>query len=278
MALPQSGAHPDGAVDMPPPPIKWREVVSNARDRIIERGMEDVVDVDCTAGGTVALTVDQQYGSQLIRLTGTPGAPFTIEMLDSNRNVAFENASGQTATIDTATGAASPPAVADGSTLIVQERGTELTPTGVVGLDPLAMLQNGGVSPTAGISWADFELKRALFSDYAFRVASLASSPGTLVLDMANGNYFDVTLTEDVATLTLSNPPASGRAGSIVLVARQDSTGTWDITWPANMLWEQGTGLSPAQTTTPDAVDIYLFTTIDGGTTWLGTLLGLNMG
>ena len=102
MALPRSGAHPDGAVDMPPPPVKWREVISNARDRAIEGGMEGVVEVDCTAGGTIALTVDQQYAHQLVRLTGTPGAPFTIEMLDGDRNVTFENVAGQTATIDTA--------------------------------------------------------------------------------------------------------------------------------------------------------------------------------
>ena len=255
----------------------WREILSNARDWVLDQNLNRVNTLDVTAGGTIALTIDQQYAGAMIRLTGTPGAPFTIEMLDGNCNLAFDNASGQTATIDTATGASSPPTVADGSTLVVQERGTEFTITGVVGLETLAMLHGGGVVPTAGISWADFELKGALLLDYAFKVISPSSSAGTLVLDMVNGNYFNVTLDEDVTTLTLNNPPASGRAGSIIFIARQDGTGTWDITWPASVLWEQSTGESPSQTTTANAVDIYWLLTTDGGVTWYGTVLGLDM-
>jgi len=171
----------------------------------------------------------------------------------------------------------SPPTIIDGATRVVQERGVEFTTTGIVGMELLAMLHGGGVSPTAGIPWADFELKRPLLVDSAFTVTSPSSSAGTLVLDAVNGNYFDVTLNEDVATLTLSNPPASGKAGSIIFIARQDGTGTWDITWPGNVLWERFSGLSPAQTTTANAVDLYLFLTTDGGTTWHGFVLGLDM-
>lgn len=276
MTLPQSGAHPN-AVDMSGLSQVWREILSNARDWVIDQNLNRVHTLDVTAGGTITLTIDQQYAGAMIRLTGTPGASFIIEMLDGNCNLAFDNTSGQTATIDTVTGAASPPTVVDGATLVVQERGTEFTTTGVVGLEPLAMLHGGSVLPTAGIPWADFELKGALLLEYAFKVTSPTSSSGTLILDMVNSNYFDVTLTEDVTTLTLNNPPASGRAGSIILIARQDGTGTWDITWPGSVIWERATGQSPAQTTTPNAVDIYWLLTTDGGTTWYGTVLGLNM-
>ncbi len=276
MALPQSGAHPN-AVDMSGLPQVWREILSNARDWVIDQNLNRVHTLDVTAGGTITLTIDQQYAGAMIRLTGTPAASFTIEMLDGNCNLTFDNASGQTATIDTVTGAASPPTVADGSTLEVQEQGIELTTTGIVGLELLAMLHGGGVVPTAGINWADFEVKGALLLDYAFKVTSPTSSAGTLILDMVNSNYFDVTLDEDVTTLTLDNPPASGRAGTIIFIARQDGTGTWDITWPGSVLWEQTTGQSPAQTTTSNAVDIYWLMTTDGGTTWYGTVLGLNM-
>ncbi len=277
MTLPQSGAHPN-AVDMSGLPQVWREVLSNARDWVLDQNLHRVITLDVTAGGTFTLTIDQQFAGAMIRLTGTPAGAFTVEMLDGNCNVAFANASGQTATIDTVTGAASPPTVLDGAARVVQERGIEFTTTGIVGLELLAMLHGGGVSPTAAIPWADFELKRPLILDPAFTVTSPSSSSGTLVLDVVNGNYFDVTLDEDVTTLTLSNPPASGRVGSIIFIARQDGTGTWDITWPGSVIWERFSGLSPDQTTTPNAVDLFLLQTVDGGTTWYGFILGLDMG
>lgn len=276
MALPQSGAHPN-AVDMSGLSQRWREILSNARDWVIDQNLNRVHTLDVTAGGTITLTIDQQYAGAMILLTGAPGAPFIIKMLDGNCNLTFDNASGQTATIDTVTGAASPPTVADGATLVVQERGIELTTTGIVGLELLAMLHGGGVAPTASINWADFELKGALLTDYAFKVTSPTSAAGTLVLDMVNSNYFDVTLTENVTTLTLSNPPDSGRAGSIILIARQDGTGGRVITWPGSVDWEQDTGDSPSQTSTANAVDIYLLMTTDGGTIWFGIVLGLKM-
>ncbi len=276
MALPQSGAHPN-AVDMSGLPQVWREILSNARDWVNDQNINRPNTLDVTAGGPFTLTIDQQFAGSLIRLTGTPGAPFTVKMLDGNTAMVFDNASGQTATIDTVTGAASPPTVVDGTTRAVQTVGVEIVTTGIIGLELLAMLHGGTVTPTAGIPWADFKLQRPLMVDYAFKVTSPSSAAGTLVLDMVNGNYFDVTLDEDVTTLTLSNPPASGRGGSIIFIARQDGTGTWDITWPVNVIWERFSGLSPDQTTTANAVDIYWLLTIDGGVSWFGLVLGLDM-
>lgn len=303
VGLPNLSPHPDGAVDMPPTGL-WREIISNVRDRLIQLNAHDVGTLDVTAGGTFVLSITNRYAKKLIRLTGSPGAGFTIEMADGNKQIEFENTTGQTATIESTTGAASPPTVAANTTVLLHLRGTDFTTLGIVGLQIGAMLHSGQVNPTAGINFADFEIKRPHIFDYAFAITSPTSSAGTLVLDIENGNYFDVTLTEAVSTLTISNPAnvsspilmedgntilledgsgellmeGSDAAQTIVLIARQNGTGGWNITWPASVIWERDTGELPAQTTDPNAVDIFQFLTFDGGTTWFGSAMGLNMG
>jgi len=244
------------------------------------------------------------WASATLRLTGTPGAGFTLELADGNRYFAIVNTTGQTATIDTATGAASPPTLVAGEIKEFQERGIEIITTGVIAAQAGAMMADGSVSPTALIDFVDFIISKPALKDTGLTVSSPSSSSGTLTLDMVNGNAFDVTLTEDVTTLNLNNPPSklsgiqledgagnlqlesgadillqegTNQFGTIILIARQDGTGTWDITWPGLVIWERDTGESPAQTTTANAVDIYVLMTPDEGTTWYGLVLGLDM-
>lgn len=275
MALPNLGAHAN-AVDMGT--TLQREIRSNSRDWLLDNSENQSINLDVTAGGTIALTTNQHLENGLIRLTGSPGAGFTIDIPDGNRRLEFENVSGQTATIDTVSGATPTVSIPTGETRIIHVVGVEFSISGLVGLEAGALLHSGQVDPTAIINFADFELARAKLKDYGFTTTTPSSSSGTLTLDMENGNYFDVTLTENVTTLNLNNPPASGVAGTLVFIATQDAGGTNVITWPASVIWEQDTGESPAQTTTTLAVDIYMLLTVDAGTTWYGFVLGLNMG
>ena len=67
---------------------------------------------------------------------------------------------------------------------------------------------------------------------------STAPSSGTniLVLDLELGNVFETTLTEDVTTLTINNPPVTGKAGSLTLKIIQGA-GAYGITWGAKVKW-----------------------------------------
>jgi len=278
MALPQSGQHPN-AVDMSGLPQIWREILSNSRDWVNAQNLNRPIDLDVTAGGTIALTIDQQYAGSLIRLTGTPSGAFTIEMFDGDADgtaLIFVNVSGQTATIDTATGAASPVSIPTAIAKSVQTYGIEIVVTGLVGLQVGALIHSGAISPSGIIDFADFQLKKALFIDYGFITTSPSSSGGVLTLNIELGDYFNVALTEDVTTLNLNNPSISGRNCTIVFLAKQDGTGGWVITWPASVKWERDTGSSPSQSLTANAQDIYQFTTIDGGTTWQGFVMSLD--
>lgn len=110
--------------------------------------------------------------------------------------------------------------------------------------------------------------------DYSETVATPTISSGSLTLDYSAANVFSVSLTANVASLTISNPPASGKAGSFTLILTQDATGGRSFTWPSSVTWAGGT--EPTITATANAVDVLTFLTIDGGTTWRGMLAGAN--
>lgn len=107
--------------------------------------------------------------------------------------------------------------------------------------------------------------------DYAETCTTPASSSGALTLDLKNGNVFEVTLTE-ATTLTFSNPPAAGKAGSLTLILKQDATGGRAVTWPAAVKWAGGA--APTLSTDANAVDVLILITTDAGATWYGMLAG----
>lgn len=55
-------------------------------------------------------------------------------------------------------------------------------------------------------------------------VTSVSSSSGVVTLDYALGDYFTLTLTENVTSWVISNPPGSGKGFSLMVQITQDST------------------------------------------------------
>ena len=118
---------------------------------------------------------------------------------------------------------------------------------------------------------ADNLLTRPYIKDYAEVATSPTISGGTLALNLENGNVFTVSLNAAITTLTISNPPASGRAGSFTLILTADGTAR-AVTWPAVVKWPGGT--APTLTSTNGKRDVLTFLTTDGGTAWLGSVAG----
>ena len=277
-----------------------REIRSNSRDSLLDNSNNGAVDIDVSSGGTITPTNDEGLASGFIRFTGSPGTNPVFNFVETAKQIALFNDS--TRDIDTTAssgellleGGVDSLLLEDGSGVVLLEAPATLVPTaetrlfqkdgtvfrtlGLVGMQTGAFLHSGQVPATGAVNFADFALSRPVLKDYGITTTSPSSSSNVLILDMENGNAFDVTLTEAVTTLTLSNPPASGKAGTIIFIARQDGTGGWAITWPGTVIWERDTGESPAQTTDIDAVDIYMLLTVNAGTTWYGFVLGLDMG
>lgn len=119
---------------------------------------------------------------------------------------------------------------------------------------------------TAALQISDQELRRALLLDYAIVNVALTQTTSTIDLDLTTGNSFEVTLTEN-ATITISNPPATGRYGQFVIKIIQDGAGgAFTVTWSAAFLFPGGT--DPVMSVANNAIDEVTGRTIDAGTEW----------
>jgi hypothetical protein len=102
--------------------------------------------------------------------------------------------------------------------------------------------------------------------------AAVTSTSNATTVDCEAGNTFMHTLTENT-TFTFSNPPASGTAYSMSIEIIQDASASgYTVTWPTSVDWPSAT--APTLTATASAVDVFVFTTRDGGTTWYGFTAG----
>ena len=113
---------------------------------------------------------------------------------------------------------------------------------------------------SASIDMADNIVQSPVLKDYA--ETSIAMSANDV--DLSLGNVQTKTIATN-STLTFSNPPATGNAGSFTLILTNGGAAT--VTWPTSIDWPAAT--APALTAA--GVDVLFFTTIDGGTIWYGT-------
>ena len=106
--------------------------------------------------------------------------------------------------------------------------------------------------------------------------AAVTSTSNATTIDCEAGNSFSHTLTENT-TFTFSNPPASGTSFAFTLKIVQDASASgYTVTWPASVDWPSAT--APTLTATASAVDVFVFYTHDGGTTFYGFVAGQALG
>ncbi len=140
---------------------------------------------------------------------------------------------------------------------------------------------NEAETRSAAIDLANNQLKQAELKDWSETTTTSATS-GAVTLDCALGNVFSATLTGDVTSISLINPPQTGKSGTVVWIVTQNATTAKTIALPTGSVWASGT---TADFSTLGAVYILTFKTIDGGTSWVvasagggGGLSGLSAG
>ncbi len=88
------------------------------------------------------------------------------------------------------------------------------------------------------------------------------------------GDYFYKTLSADF-TLTISNPPATGKSFGFILELTKDATATERfLTFPASVKWDGD--VDPVSLTTTGQVMLIGFTTRNAGTTYHAVLISRN--
>ena len=120
------------------------------------------------------------------------------------------------------------------------------------------------------LSVADNIVDQPVLQDYAIQGVAIGNTGATRTIDLETGNFFSATL-DQACTFTFSNPAASGDFCGFALALTNGDAYT--ITWPTSVDWVGGT----APTLTASGLDLLVFVTYDGGTTWLGLVSGTDI-
>ena len=188
---------------------------------------------------------------ETILVATDPTADRTITLPDSTGTVALSTGNVATAT-----------ALATGRTI----NGVSFDGTANITVVDSAALPLAGGTLSGTVNAADQIIQRPVMKDYGETKVAMAAH----AVDLSLGNVQTYTLSGN-QTLTFTNPPASGTAGSFTLIVTNGASAT--LTWPTSVDWAGGT----APTLTASGIDILTFTTIDGGTIWYGFLAGADM-
>ena len=101
---------------------------------------------------------------------------------------------------------------------------------------------------------------------------TVTQSSGTVTLDLAQGNFFEFTLTENVTGWTFSNLASSGTASSWIIKITQHASSAKTVAYPAAVKWSGG--YDHVMSTGTGSIDIVSMFTIDGGTTIYANIVG----
>lgn len=105
-------------------------------------------------------------------------------------------------------------------------------------------------------------------------LSTIAAAGSSRTLDVTNGNIFDVTL--DQASCTVGFTGLTNAVGcSITLILRQGNASARTVTWNSAIKWASAT--APTLSIGVNKVDVLTFISVDGGTTILGFLCGLDI-
>lgn len=97
---------------------------------------------------------------------------------------------------------------------------------------------------------------------------SIVANATTNTINCIVSNYFTRTISVN-ETITFINPPVTGNAYGMVLELANG--GAFTVTWANNPKWPSAT--APTLSGNTGNVDLLVFTTRDGGTTWRGNLV-----
>lgn len=130
---------------------------------------------------------------------------------------------------------------------------------------------------TGGTFGGDIVVSGELIADsYNETFLAVTSTTNATTVNCEAGNTFSHTLTENT-TFTFSNPPATGTSYAFTLKIVQDAGASgFTVAWPASVYWPAAT--APTLTATASAVDVFVFYTHDGGTTFFGFVAGQALG
>ncbi len=104
-------------------------------------------------------------------------------------------------------------------------------------------------------------------------LVAVGNSSTAATLNLSSGTVFTVTLTGN-ATLTVSNPT---NVSSFMLILTNDGTAGRTVTFAGGSFVFPGGAATLSRTTASNGVDVWVFFSPNGGTTWYGNIAMKNM-
>lgn len=113
-----------------------------------------------------------------------------------------------------------------------------------------AWIAQQALAATDSVIFADIKATQHIYFD----AVQTATGDGTTTIDWGLGNkfYFTFGSQNDTFTFTAPDGPCN-----LVLVLKQDGTGSREATWPESVMWPSGT--APTLTTDGSSIDIISF-------------------
>ena len=114
---------------------------------------------------------------------------------------------------------------------------------------------------------------------------AVLSGGNSLSIDLSTGRTFEIDLEQTtgvITTFNITNFAGSTYVSEFILNVKQGSTARsilWGSLTGVNPLWAGdggSAGSGPTITATNDKIDIYKFSSWDGGTSWYGRVIGHN--
>lgn len=127
-----------------------------------------------------------------------------------------------------------------------------------------------GATIIGKVSATGLDLQGKVLSKFHEKLATHTNAGSTETIDISSGSVHTIPLDAN-CTFTFSGSVASA-ACSFTAILKQDSTGGRTATWPAAVKWPGG--VAPTLSTAANATDVFVFLTVDNGTTWLGHMAG----
>jgi hypothetical protein len=223
------------------------------------RLVKDVLQKQFTTLGAAAVTTTAGELNVLDAVTAGTAAASKAVVLDANAAV---NAV-KTAALHIGT---------SGSETAVTATGAELNYNDITTLGTVEASKVVTATAAGLVNHADYQVSRPYFLDIGETVNALGDTGGgTDDIDIEAGNVVTATVSTATQTFTFSNPSATGRSCSFLLILTNGGSQT--VNWPGAVDWAGGS----APTLTASGLDVLVFTTVDAGTTWLGFLAGADV-
>jgi hypothetical protein len=271
---------PGGAAVLEVPAIEKPYIVKNGSDQQVTIKVSGLTGVPIPTtktalvynNGTDVVTAIDHIPSLVLGAAlpiasgGTGSTSTTFVDLTTNVTGTLPVANGGTGITSFGTGVATflgTPSSANLASALTDETGTGVA---VFGTNPTLT----GVTLAGEAACADNLVTRATLKDYAIEGSAIGNVGATRTLDLNDANFFSATL-DQACTFTFSNPAASGDFCGFSLALTNG--GAFTITYPASVDFVGGV----APTLTAAGLDLLVFLTYDGGTTYLGLVAGLDI-